>query len=77
MSERWVRFKGLRHLINNKVIHLIHVSEDGEYMRFKILPDGPEIGRWDTGDEKILVVNCQTEHENFVNTYPQLFEEVK
>lgn len=76
MSNRYVRFKSLKELVRSKMVKIVHVSDDGEFMRLKILPNGPEVGRWNTGDDVILVVNCPTEHENFVNTFPQLFDEV-
>lgn len=77
MIERYVRMKPLKTLINENIIELIHVSDSGEYIRYKVLPDGPEINQWQTGDEPLLVVNCGTLHESMLKTFPQLYEDVK
>lgn len=68
--------KPLKELVRGGVIKIIHMSDDGEFMRYKILPNGPEVGQWVSGDEKLLVVNCSTVHENFLMTFPQLYNEV-
>lgn len=74
---RFVQMKPLKELVRNKIISIVHMSDDGEFMRYKILPNGPEVGQWVSGDEKLLVVNCSTVHENFLMAYPQLYNEVK
>lgn len=77
MNERYVRMKDCGALARAGVIQVLHWSDDGEFIRFKILPNGPEIGMWIPGKEKLLVVNCKTVHENIVKAFPQLYESVE
>lgn len=69
-----VKKRELKDLVRKKVISVSFVSDDGEYYRYKILPNGPEIGEWGTFGQTLLVVNEDTVHENFLKAYPQLFE---
>lgn len=71
---KFVKKREYKELIQNKIIEVEHVSDDGEFIRYKILPNGPIVGEWINFGNKLLVVNCDTVHENFLKSYPQLFE---
>ena len=73
MTERYVRMKPLKELVRKKLIHIEHMSDDGEYLRYKILPNGPTVGHWNREGELLLVVNCSTVHENELKMAPQLY----
>jgi len=74
--SKYVKMKTSRELVRNGIIKMTHVSDDGEYCRYKILPNGPEIGEWMKFGEKLLVVDCDTIHENQFKVAPQLYEEI-
>lgn len=79
MSEykpRYVRMKSLKELVRGKIIKVIHASDDGEYYRYKVLPDGPELGGWYDFGEILMVVDGPTVHENLLKVAPTLFEEI-
>lgn len=67
----------MRELVTTKKIELIHVSDDGEYCRYKILPNGPEIGEWCKFKQTLMVVDCDTIHENQIKMCPDLYEELE
>jgi Trk K+ transport system NAD-binding subunit len=75
MTERYVRMKPLKELVRKKLISIEHMSDDGEYIRYKILPNGPIVGHWNREGEKLLVVDCQTVHVNELKMAPQLYVE--
>lgn len=71
---RYVKMLDTKQLVRQRLINIEHVSDDGEFMRFKILPNGPSIGMWmPDPNENILVVNCTTVHENMLKMCPQLY----
>ncbi len=72
---RYVRMKELKTLVRDGVVKVVGGSDDGEFIRFKVLPSGPEIGQWYAFGQKLLVVDCETIHENIVKSFPQLYEE--
>lgn len=73
---KYIQMKTAKELIRNKLIEMIHVTDDGEYCRYKILPNGPEVGEWTKFGEKLLVIDCETVHENQVKAAPQLYKEI-
>lgn len=75
-KPRYVRMKDLKTLVRKGLIHITHMSDDGEYCRFQILPDGPECGQWCQFGEVLMVVDRDTVHANMVRMAPQLYEEV-
>lgn len=73
-----VRMKPLKTLVRGGIIKITHMSDDGEFMRFKVVGvEGVEHGMWVPGDSPLQIVDCETIHANMVKYYPQLFEEVK
>ena len=72
---KFIRKKTMKQLLREKLIKIIHLSDDGEYVRYNILPNGPEIGEWVNFGQELMIVNCKTVHENFVKALPFLFEE--
>jgi len=73
---KYVKKRDYKYLIRNSIIEVEHWSDDGEFVRYRILPNGPVFGEWANFGEKLLVVDCDTVHENVVNGFPQLYEEV-
>ena len=74
----FVKMRPLKELLRNRVIEIIHTSDDGEFIRFKILPKGVEVGMWHPGDGvPYMVVDCETVHQNFVCAHPELYETYK
>lgn len=67
--------KDLKELVRERIIHLEHISDDGEYMRFKVLPDGPTYGMW-IPSGPLQIVDGETIHRSMVKNHPQLFKEV-
>lgn len=76
-KPRYVKMKSLKELVKSGLIEIVHMSDDGEFCRFKILPSGPEVGQWCQFDQVLMVVDRETVHENFVNAAAQLYEEIK
>jgi len=76
LESRYVRMRPLKELVRGKIINITHMSDDGEYMRFKVVgQEGVEHGMWNPGDEKLLVVDRETIHVNMLKMAPQLFVE--
>ena len=74
---RRVRMKSLKELVRKRIINITHMSDDGEFMRFKVVGvEGVEHGMW-VPQGPMQIVDGETIHENMVKFYPQLFEEVK
>jgi len=76
MQNKFVKKRDYKYLIRNNLIEVEHWSDSGDFVRYKILPNGPVVGEWATFGEKLLVVDCETVHENFLKVAPQLFEEI-
>lgn len=68
--------KPLKQLVRERKIDLLHVSDDGEFVQYKLLPDGPIIGQWQQFDQVLMVVDRETVHENSVNLAPGLYDKV-
>lgn len=75
-KPRYVKMLDLRKAVRRKLIQIEQVSDDGEYIHFKILPNGPICGMWNEFGEKLMVVDRSTVHENMVKMCPDLFEPV-
>jgi hypothetical protein len=73
--DKWVRMKSVGRLVRANLIKIEHLSDDGEFIRYKVLPNGPVVGQWLPHGDRQLVVDCETVHANFINAYPQLFED--
>jgi len=74
-EARFVRMRPIKELVRGKIINITHMSDDGEFMRFKVCGvEGVEHGMWVPRD-KMLLVDCETIHVNMVKFHPQLFVE--
>lgn len=74
-EARFVRMRPLKELVRGNIIKITHMSDDGEFMRFKVVgQEGVEHGMWVPTD-KMLIVDCETIHANMVKFHPQLFVE--
>jgi hypothetical protein len=72
---KFVVMKNLEELVSDGTIEIEHISDDGEYMRLKILPDGPTYGMC-VPDGPMQVVDGRTVRRSMVENHPQLFKEV-
>lgn len=73
---KYVRMKPLKELVRNGELKILHMSDDGEYIQYKILPNGPICGEWVQFGETLMVVDRETVHENSVLMKPEWYEEV-
>lgn len=75
MSERHVTMRSIKDLIREGLVRLDHISDDGEYVRFKILPNGPVVGMYLLRGPA-LVVEGETIHINQIKMMPWAFTDV-
>ena len=71
---QYVEMKDIKELVQKQIIQIDHISDDGEFMRFKVLPDGPTYGMW-IPSGPLQVVDGETIHRSMVAMHPQLFKE--
>lgn len=74
---RYVRMKPLKELVRGGKLKILHMSDDGEYIHYKVLPNGPTCGEWMQFGERLMVVDRETVHENQVLMKPDFYEEVE
>lgn len=72
---RKVKFKDMKSLVRKEVIAVDFVSDDGEFIHFRVLPSSPLYCMFNPFGEEATVVNGETVQEYFVDAYPQLFED--
>ena len=72
---KYVQMKSMKELVRKKIIEIVHLSDDGEYCRYKILPGSVEISEWCRFGNKLMVVSCETVHEHQLKVAPQLYED--
>ena len=71
-----VRFKNLKEL-GRAGIDVVHLSDDGEYIRFRKGPNGnPVIGMW-VPRGPLTVVDFETVDKNVVDMFPEAFEVIE